>query len=363
MKCRKDFEKPFVVLRHIGLTLEDQLVSGFSKVIRSGAYSDGDVLPGIRKLAEIFGVSLITVQNAVRRLCREGLLEARPRIGLRVCCSGRRFWKGAVLGIKAGPPGMFFTGVLEASMGSVLRRDGWMYSSIEVSPRMGEADVMTVNMMLDSSVRLVILFEASPQLAAHVSRCGIPFAVVRPCHLMSDAVLAVGDDLSCALSELSGAMRSAGVKTVLSVYQHPAARRSFDSELERAGMKVRSLLVRPVGGRNVQECIQRAGLRVFDKMLASAGVKEDAIVCNDDYLAAGILSALDRRGVRMPQDVRFATLSNKGLGPVHAQDLTRIEYNPALSGENVGESVLAYLATGKAKPCSVAVKFMRGETV
>ena len=81
------------------------------------------------------------------------------------------------------------------------------------------------------------------------------------------------------------------------------------------------------------------------------------------YLAAGILSALDRGGIRMPRDVRFATLANKGLGPVHAQDLTRIEYDPAQSGLRIGESVSEYLETGKVTQTSVAVTFKRGETV
>jgi hypothetical protein len=65
----------------------------------------------------------------------------------------------------------------------------------------------------------------------------------------------------------------------------------------------------------------------------------------------------------MPRDVRFATLANKGLGPVHAQDLTRIEYDPAQSGLRIGEAVSAYLETGMATPCSIAIAFKRGETV
>ena len=192
---------------------------------------------------------------------------------------------------------------------------------------------------------------------------GIPFVEVRSHSPSKEAVFSVGDDLTCALAELARALLSVGAKTVLSVYQHPAVRKSFAGELERAGLKVRSMPIRPIGGRNVQECIQRAGLQTFEKMLANGGVKEDAVVCNDDYLAAGILSAIDRKGVAMPQDVRFATLANKGLGPVHAQSLTRIEYDPAQSGVRIGEAVAAYLDTGKIEPCSISVSFKRGETI
>ena len=363
MKREKNFKAPFAVMRQIGTSMEDQLVSGFARMIRSGAYADGTALPGVRKLAVVFGVSEITIRNAVKRLCREGLLAARPRVGLTVCAPGSRSWRGSVLGIKAGPPGMYFTGVLENCMGSVLRRNGWLYTSVEVSSRLKGEDITMMEMVLDTSVKLVVLFEAPPQLSAHVVKMGIPFVEVRSHTPTSAAAFSVGVDLSGALSELARTMRSAGIKTVLSVYQHPAVRKSFSGELERAGLKVRSLPVRPIGGKNVQECIQRAGLQVFEKILANGGVKEDAVVCNDDYLAAGILSALDRKGVVMPRDFRFVTLANKGLGPVHAQDLTRIEYDPAQSGVRIGEAVSAYLETGKVVPCSIAIAFKHGETM
>ncbi len=363
MKRDNGFKPPFAVMRQIGTSMEDQLVSGFARVIRSGMYADGTPLPGVRKLAVLFGVSEITIRNAVKRLCREGLLAARPRVGLTVCAPGRRSWRGSVLGIKAGPPGMYFTSVLENSMSSVLRRNGWLYSSVQVSPQMKDADVTTLNRMMDASVRFVVLLTTSPQLVAFVSKSGVPFVDVQSRKVMEGAAFAIGSDLPDALSELARAMRSASVKTVLSVYQHPAVRDSFAGELEREGMKVRRLFVRPVGGRNVQECIQRAGLQAFNKILSNGGIKEDAVVCNDDYLAAGILSAFDWYGVRMPQDIRFATLSNKGLGPVHMQDLTRIEYDPARSGARIGETVATYLESGKASPCSIAVTFRRGETI
>ena len=363
MKRDNGFKIPFAVVRQIGTSMEDQLVSGFARAIRSGTYTDGTVLPGVRKLAVMFGVSEITIRNAVKRLCREGLLAARPRVGLTVCAPGRRSWRGSVLGIKAGPPGMYFTGVLENCMGSVLRRNGWLYTSVEVSPRLKGEDLTMMEMVLDSSVKLVVLFEAPPQLSAHVAKMGVPFVEVRSHAPTSAAAFSVNDDLSGALSELARTLRSVGVKTVLSAYQHPAVRKSFAGELERAGLKVRSMLIRPIGGKNVQECIQRAGLKTFEKMLVDGGIKEDAVVCNDDYLAAGILSALDRKGVVMPRDFRFATLANKGLGPVHTQDLTRIEYDPAQSGVRIGEAVSSYLDTGKVTPCSIAISFKRGETV
>ena len=363
MKRVKGFKIPFAVVRQIGTSMEDQLVSGFARVIRSGMYADGTPLPGVRKLAVLFGVSEITIRNAVKRLCREGLLAARPRVGLTVCAPGQRSWRGSVLGIKAGPPGMYFSGVLESSMSSVLRRNGWLYMSVEVSSRLKAEDMAMMGMLLDSSVKLIVLFEAPPPLSAHVAKMGIPFVEVRSHSPSKASVFTVGDDLSGAMSELARALRASGVRTVLSVYHHSAVKGLFSEELAREGLKVRALPIHPIGGKNVQEFIQRAGMQAFAKMLENGGIKEDAVVCNDDYLAAGILSVIDRKGVAMPQDVRFATLANKGLGPVHAQSLTRVEYDPAQSGVRIGEAVSTYLDTGKVVPCSIAIAFKRGETI
>jgi len=238
VKRKTVFKVPFAVLRHIGTSMEDQLVSGFTRIIRSGTYADGMVLPGVRKLAVMFGVSEITIRNAVKRLCRDGLLAARPRVGITVCAPGKRSWRGTVLGIKAGPPGMYFSGVLENGMSSVLRRNGWLYMSAEVSTPMSEADIATLNMMLDASVKLVVLFKASPQLLEFVSKSGIPFVEVRSRGASEKAVFSVSEDLDDALAELARTMRSVGVRTVLSVYQHIAVRDLFSDGLERAGMQV-----------------------------------------------------------------------------------------------------------------------------
>ena len=259
-------------------------------------YANGTSLPGVRKLAVVFGVSEITIRNAMKRLCRDGLIAARRRVGLTVCAPGSRSWRGAVLGIKAGPPGMYFASVFENSMAFVLRQKGWLYTSVEVSPQMGDADVTTLNMMMDASVRFVVLLTASPQQVAHVSKLGIPFINARSGKVSGVTAFDVGSGLPDALSELARKMRSVGVRIVLSVYQHPDVRNSFADRLEQGGMEVRRMFVRPVGGRNVQECIQRAGLQAFNTILSNGGIKEDAVVCNDDYLAAGILSAFDWHG-------------------------------------------------------------------
>ena len=364
MKREKRIAVPFAVMRQIGTSMEDQLVSGFTRVIRSGMYADGTALPGIRKLAVMFGVSEITVRNAVKRLCRDGLLAARPRVGLTVCAPGGRSWRGAVLGVKAGPPGMYFANVMESEIGKVLRRAGWLYSSVSVLPESLQEDLEMVDLLLKSPISLVVTFNAMPAVSTLLEQAEVPFVEVSPHKRSAKASFVVRDDVSRALFDLAVRLKASGVKTVLSAYQHPSVSRYYADALEKEGLKVRPLWVKPLGGHNTQECVQRAGLLMFDTILSSNGLSEDAIVCNDDYLAAGILSAFDRHGVQMPEDVKFATLANKGLGPVHVKELTRIEYDPVRAGRAIAERMLVYLEKREQGECVVPfAEFRAGDTV
>ena len=60
---------------------------------------------------------------------------------------------------------------------------------------------------------------------------------------------------------------------------------------------------------------------------------------------------------------RMSVTATEGLGPVHAQSLTRVEYDPSESGVRIGEAVSTYLDIGKVVPCSIAIAFKRGVTI
>ena len=363
MRKDKEFEMPFAVMRKIGTSMEMQLVNGFTRAIRNGQYKDGDELPGIRRLAALFDVSEITVRNAVRRLCRDGLLVARPRVGIRVCGVQSRSWRGSVLGLTAGPPGSFFVGVLEGSIARVLRRNGWLYSSVTHHAERGHLDLSALDMCLMPSMSLVLTFHAPFALSAGLEKKSVRFVAITP-EKSSPRFPCILIDMSQVVAELAEDLKTAGVKDVLFVYQHPSVRDLMSAELESNGVKVRRLLVRPIADENTQESVQRAGLMMFERLIAQGKLRADAVVCNDDYLAAGILSAFDRAGVRLPEDLCFATLSNKGLGPVYVKELTRIEMDSERFGEEIGAAVSAYLDTGRiSSTLKLQPRYWRGETI
>lgn len=64
--------------------LHEQVAAEVRRAIAEGEANPGDRLPPARHLAAVMGVNTNTVLRALRALRDEGLLEMRPRRGIRV---------------------------------------------------------------------------------------------------------------------------------------------------------------------------------------------------------------------------------------------------------------------------------------
>lgn len=64
--------------------LHEQVATEIRRAIAEGEAKPGDRLPPARHLAAVMGVNTNTVLRALRALRDEGLLEMRPRRGIRV---------------------------------------------------------------------------------------------------------------------------------------------------------------------------------------------------------------------------------------------------------------------------------------
>ena len=74
-----------------GGRIHDSVVRTIGAWILGARYKPGDVLPREDDLTESLGVSRTSVREAVKVLCAKGLLEARPRVGVRV--REREHWR------------------------------------------------------------------------------------------------------------------------------------------------------------------------------------------------------------------------------------------------------------------------------
>ena len=95
---------PFEVNRMLRTGLAVQLADALRTAIHTGYYGPGDILPPIRDLSEITGMSSVLVSRAIRILKDERLVSPRPHIGCVVCAPDSPMWKGQVLIVV--PPGI-----------------------------------------------------------------------------------------------------------------------------------------------------------------------------------------------------------------------------------------------------------------
>src|SRR3546814_11904338 len=66
-----------------------------------------------------------------------------------------------------------------------------------------------------------------------------------------------------------------------------------------------------------------------------------AVVCGNDYLAAGALSALDRAGIRVPQDLSIASFNDNDFAAYLHPPFTTVR----LPIKEIGEMAGSYLIT------------------
>ena len=58
-------------------SVSDQVIAQMKKNIEKGNWKPGERLPGEMQLCETFGVSRVTVRNALQKLAGEGLIETK----------------------------------------------------------------------------------------------------------------------------------------------------------------------------------------------------------------------------------------------------------------------------------------------
>ena len=349
--------------RNLGTELVDQIVGGVALAISNGTLADGARLPGIRQLAKVLDVSEITVRRAVRELCGRGLLQARSRVGLTVCAGGKRARRGVVVGmLPSHDAGMYYANVLEGTIASELMKKGWLFARMEWPDAPGGADTDVAGLLKCLSPALVVALFPSPAILNALDRSGLPFVHVWTRTRSRKARMYVRPCADEALSRLAAMFAAHGVRKVLSVYSNVSGI-DCTTVLKMSGFSVRKMHIASLDDYMQPECVQRAALETFDRMLSKGPLAADAVVFNDDYLTAGALTVFERHGVRVPEDIRLATTSNRGLGPVYFRKLTRIEVDPVRHGQEIAENLLEILDGKECAPeMSIAATFEDGET-
>ena len=356
---------PFAVNRNDTRTLVDQVTDGLCDAIVGGRYRPGDLLPGSRELAELLGVSRIVTLAALKKLTEGGYIEPRPRLGSVVRDRGVKVWKGRVLLVCPDGDDCFFQNLFAGELRDQLSDAGYLFSEVVVLEGAdGKYDFTRLDAALSAKADFVICLYAREAIFRYLAKRQVPYAVMGEVEkLPRGAVGFVQFDYNGAVPEFVAACRAKGVREVVAVYWHELMCNVVPA-LKAAGIKVRAVNAAPdvAGGRIIG--VQRAGLRLFEKLIAAKKLKKDAVYFfADDFLTVGALAALSYHGLRAPEDLKIVTWANRELGPVYPRELARMEMDELGAGRQVAAAVLAYLKTGTF-PTGVAVKpqWCPGET-
>ena len=367
MKTKTTYKKPpFKIDRARRGDLAGQIADGLRTAIETGYYAPGDILPPVRDLGELLGVSMVVAVHAVDILREEGLISPRPRVGSVVCAKDRPLWKGHVVIVV--PPGVGnpFDNMVHVAVRDRLTGAGYLVTPATVAEtRRGHWDDFSLlDTVLRQQTDLVVQLHEQDNIARWLSKRGLPFVRIAAqgaaCPQHCVGIVERRRDL--ALPDFAAHCREAGVRSILQVAD--SMRADAAKALADEGVRVATLRVPTALHYGTALALSQWAIETFRERLAN-GVAwiPDLIFFQDDYLATGALLALGMAGVCIPDDVRVATWANKDFAPVFPKPLTRMEMDNAAIGETIANGVLEWLRDGKfPEGIVVGPKYIRGET-
>lgn len=361
---------PFAIKAESGATLTEQLVAGLRQAVETGFYSDGDFIPGYVELAGMLGVSTAVTRRAVAKLVREGLLQPRSGIGIRVC--GGRAEAGNVLMVTAGDSGAYryYISRLAERLRHRLMERHVTLSKASVPNFGGRPDYSELRAALNQHVSLVVIVDYASYVEKLVVASGAPFIQVGPAPKSPLAAGYVTDDSSASVRALLRHCGATGARRILGVGMGKVGYHTLPTGFFREiGCEERQLVIRPPQGELITEGLVRSAVDAFTEAsaggrLSFGGFEPDLVVFHDDYIAQGALLAMTAAGIRIPDDVQVVTLANKGLGPVWLKPLTRFEVDSAAEADVIADLAFDCMA-GKRKAArdrTTSTTFIIGET-
>ncbi len=329
-------------------TLADELCAFIKDEIAFGRLKAGEPIPTIKEFAEKSGLSFRIARGVVERLAHEGYVRSRPRVGTVVLPRDIAVLHGRVL---FAMPDVDASSYHVTQIADALRRRlsaaGYVFSTVVFSQD-GQDSLAFLKREFSRTPDLVITMYGTPQVQECLRDAGVRRIFVYGEEPEDDDCWWIRFSSVDAVANFAGHCVRAGVKRVTQVGCIGNYVEDVRAILSTANIESRFINVSIRDDLGRYEGIERSAYNMFLDMPRSEF--PDVFLFWDDYAAQGALTAFLKRGVRVPGDVKFVTLSNKGLGPVYPEALTRIECDPRDTGEKVADFALSVLAKGRIPP-------------
>lgn len=355
---------PFAIEKNDARPLVRQVEDGLRSAILSGRWAPGDRLPSFDAMARSLGVSRIVTKEAFRRIAEAGLVSSRQRIGTFVRDTHEKRWRGRVAFIyDAGDTGYFQTTLAE-SIRVRLNSEGVLFTRASVDRRPGgDADFSSMDAVLARSTDLALVLFDRDDVCRRLAKRGVPFATIGRRAPPDSAVGGTVISHEAAFRELAAWCRACGIREALHLSWFRGAP-DATAALRDAGIRCRSRILAPNFQSGRLLGIEEAGFKAFRRMAATGRLSQSSLYFfTDDYLLRGAMQAFVGTGIRIPGDIRVATVVNAGSGPFLAQALPRVVIDAEAFGRAIADSALSFLAGRGYAGGEVGPKWVPGSTL
>ena len=337
------------------MTFADALCTFLKEEIAYGHLKAGDPFPTIKELAAMTGLSFRVARGVVEELAREGYVHSRPHVGTIILPREFTALHGRVL---FALPDVDACSYHVTMIADVLRHRlgaaGYAFSTVVFS----SDEQIGLTFLKHELVRIpdvVIVIYGTKAVGKCLREAGAKGVFIYGDPPKGEESRWIRFSAEEAISNFSRHCVRNGVKRVVQVRfvgnETPDACRM----LERNRIKCTWMTVPRMDGLGRYEGIERSAYNMFLKL--SRASYPDVFLFWDDFVAQGALTAFLRRGVRIPEDVKVVTLSNRGLGPVYSEPLTRFECDASEAGEKISAYALSLLAKGRVPPTPVITPY------
>ena len=343
------------------VTPADALCGFIKDEIAVGRIRAGDPIPTIKELAEMSGLTFRVARGVVEQLAREGYVRSRPRVGTVVLPRDVTALRGRVLfALPDVDACSYHVTTIADALRHRLGASGYAFTTVVFSSdeRIG---LTFLKHELARTPDIVVVMYSTPSVRECLHDAGVRSVFIYGERPERDGGRWIRFSADEAIGHFATHCVRSGVKRVTQVRFEGNDTPDARSALAGAGIASQWMTIPRMDGLGRYEGIERSAYNVFMDMPRSKF--PDVFLFWDDFVAQGALTAFLRRGLRVPDDVKVVTLSNRGLGPVYSDPLTRFECDASETGEKISAYALSLLAKGRlSQPPVISPHYVFGRT-
>jgi len=343
-----DFLKGFHYTADGTTTRADALCAFIKDEIAYGRLKAGEPLPTIQKLAAGSGLTFRVARGVVEQLAREGFVRSRPRVGTVVLSRDVNVLRGRVLFVLPDVDACSYhvTMIVDA-LRRRLGTAGYAFSAVVFSHD-EQIGLTFLKYELVRTPDVAIVIYGTPSIHKCLREAGVQSVFIYGDPPKKDEGRWIRFSAEEAIANFVRHCVRAGVKRVTQVRFEGNETPDAYTALAAKEIKCGWMTVPRMDGLGRYEGIERSAYNAFINIPRASF--PDVFLFWDDFVAQGALTAFLGRGLRIPGDIKVVSLSNRGLGPVYSEALTRFECDAFQAGEKVAAFALALLAKGRLPP-------------